>query len=157
MMLGGMAGAASALIESRAEARLKPVNLPEILLIDFRPDSIRGWKVESAKLFLYLTQGTVPPSIRVSTIAARWTEADPQPAAGAIFGGKDSVSGECRVKDLEQGWMEVELPAAVREALGSGKSTGLAIEQKEIRINGRAPVFRQPYILTDGQPPPAVP
>jgi len=142
--------AASALVETRAEAKLTLPQRGEILLFDFRPDSIQNWKVTSASLLLLLLSGEAPKTLNMSAIAAPWEEAKPHSVAAHLF--TKGQTHECAVEALEQGWIRVKLPPSLMEAMANGKSYGLAIEQGPRKFNGRAPVLRQPYILVDGEP-----
>jgi hypothetical protein len=144
------AHAASALLETRAEAKLTLPQRGEIRLFDFRPDSVRNWKVTSASLLLFLLSGDVPKTLNISTIAAAWDEAKPEDAAHHMFG-KDQTHA-CAVQPLEQGWVRVTLPPALIELMANAKAYGLAIEQGPRKFNGRSPVLRQPYVLVDGEP-----
>ncbi len=144
--------AASALIESRAEGRFSVPERGEAMLIDFRPDSIRNWKISQARLYLFLTSGKAPEKLPLSTVTVNWTEENPTEAAKGAFGKLGSTEEHCPVKQLPQGWIEVQLPPTFLEALAAGKSFGLAWLTGPSRINGRSPVFRQPYILAEGAP-----
>ncbi|MBL8173267.1 MAG: hypothetical protein JNK48_01270 [Bryobacterales bacterium] len=144
--------AASALVESRAEGRFALDGQGETMLIDFRPDSIRGWKIAKARLYLYVVSGPAPAQLPVSTVTVNWSEDKPAGAAKGAFGKGGSSQVSCAVKPLPQGWIEVELPSAFLEAMAAGKSYGLAWRGGATRINGRAPAFRQPYILAEGDP-----
>jgi hypothetical protein len=144
------AQAASALLESRAEAKLILPTRGEIRLFDFRPDSARGWKVTGASLLLFLSAGDAPKALAISAIAAKWEEAKPDAVAGQMFN-KGQIY-ECAVQPMQQGWVRVTLPPLLIESMADGKSHGLAIEQGPRKFNGRAPVFQQPYILVEGEP-----
>jgi hypothetical protein len=144
--------AASALLESRAEGRFPVPARGEAMLIDFRPDSIRNWKISQARLYLFLTAGKAPEKLPLSTVTVNWTEDNPAEAAKGAFGKGASAQAHCPVKQLPQGWIEVQLPPAFLEALAAGKSFGFAWLTGPARINGRSPVFRQPYILAEGAP-----
>lgn len=146
---------ASALVETRAEGRFNVEGRGEAMVMDFRPDSVRGWKIAQARLYLVVVSGDVPPKLAVSTVTVNWTEDNSAEAGGGTFGKGGSRDAECVVKQLPQGWIEVELPPAFVEAMAAGKSYGIAWLTGGARINGRAPVFRQPYILAEGAPPSA--
>ena len=144
--------AASALLESRAEGKISVEGRGEAMLMDFRPDSVRGWKISKARLYLYVVSGERLPRIPVSTITVRWTEESPHEAGGGVFGKGGSREANCPAKELPQGWIELELPGTFIEAMSAGRAFGLAWISGAMRINGRAPVFRQPYLLVEGDP-----
>ena len=137
--------AATAMVESRAESKLTLPAKGEILLIDFRTDSVRDWKISGATLQLFIVSGDAPKTMELSLISTSWKE----PEKG-LFAKERSC--HCAVTVLEQGWIRVTLPTAFVEALAAGKAYGLAIAQGTVKINGRAPVFRQPFILAEGEP-----
>jgi hypothetical protein len=144
------ADAASALLETRGEAKLTLPDRGEIRLFDFRPDSARGWKVSGASLLLFLSAGDVPKSLNISAVGAKWEESKPEAVAAQMFNkGQIHV---CTVQPMEQGWVRVTLPPLLIESIADGKSHGLAIEQGPRKFNGRAPVYQQPYILVEGEP-----
>lgn len=138
---------ASALVETRAEGRFTVETRGDAMVMDFRPDSIRGWKIAEARLYLFVVSGSVPPKLAVSTVTTEWSEDAPAEAAKGAFGKSSSREAQCVVKQLPQGWIEVQLPTDFVEAMAAGKSFGIAWLSGGARINGRAPVFRQPYIL----------
>ncbi len=49
--------AASALVESRAEGRFAVEGRGEAMLVDFRTDSIRNWKITKARLYVFVLSG----------------------------------------------------------------------------------------------------
>lgn len=144
---------ASALLESRAEGRFTLDGRGEVMLIDFRPDSVRGWKISKARLYLFVVSGAVLPKMPVSTVTVNWIEDAPANARKGVFGNGASRHTDCVVKPLQKGWVEVELPAEMIEAMAAGKSFGLAWLTGTMRVNGRAPAFRQPYLLVEGVTP----
>lgn len=148
----GLQGA-SALLESRAEGRFTLDGRGEAMLVDFRPDSVRGWKISKARLYLFVVSGAVLPKMPVSTVAVNWTEDAPSNARNGVFGNGASRHTECLVKPLRQGWVEVELPGEMIEAMAAGRSFGLAWLSGTMRVNGRSPAFRQPYLLVEGVTP----
>jgi hypothetical protein len=111
---------------------------------------VNGWKVGSASLLLFLISGDVPKTLNISPIGAQWEEAKPQEIAKHIFGKGETHS--CAVESMQQGWVRVTIPPSLIEAMAGGKAYGIAIEQGARQFNGRAPVFRQPYLLVDGEP-----
>lgn len=144
--------AASALVETRAEGRFTVEERGQAMVMDFRPDSIRGWKISQARLYLFIVSGPAPSKLSVSTVTANWTEDNPAQVRNATFGKGSSQEAQCTVKQLPQGWIEVELPPNFLEAMAAEKSFGIAWLTGASRINGRAPVLRQPYILVQGDP-----
>ncbi len=148
----GLQGA-SALLESRAEGRFTLDGRGEAMLVDFRPDSVRGWKISKARLYLFVISGAVPSKMPVSTVTVNWTEDAPADARKGVFGNSASRHNDCVLKPLQQGWVEVELPGDMIEAMAAGKSFGLAWLTATMRVNGRAPAFRQPYLLVEGATP----
>ena len=148
----GMLPASSALVESRAEGRFAEEDRGRAMLVDFRTDSIRNWRITKAKLYVFVVSGEIPAQLPVSTVTRNWTEDAPGSAVAGTFGRGESKESPCPAKPLPQGWLEVEIPPAFLEAMAAGKSYGLAWLPGAARINGRAPAFRQPYILVEGDP-----
>ncbi len=145
------ASAQTALLESRAEGRLVLAERGEIRLFDFRPDSIRGWKVRAASLYVHLTSGPVPERLPVSTIMTPWSEDAPERAAKGMFRNPQARFANCRVEPLPQGWLRVELEPWMADALGARRSFGLAIEQGNRKLNGRGPAYLSPYIFVEAE------
>jgi hypothetical protein len=148
------AAAQTALVESRAEGRFVLPGRGEIRMFDFRPDSIRGWKVRKASLYINLVSGPAPRRLNVSTVMTPWSEDSPDRAAKAVFGDPHARFASCEVEELPQRWLRVELPAWMVEALGARRSFGLAIEQGDRKLNGRGPAYLSPYIFVEAEPPP---
>lgn len=141
----------TALLESRDEAKFTLPERGKILLFDFRPDSAASWKIAKGVLYLFLESGAVPQKLNISTVTAEWTQKDFSKASNAVFGKAGSKHQACVVTELKEGWMQVDLPVEFLQAHVMGKSFGFAIEQGPRKINGRRPVFKQPYIFVDGE------
>lgn len=142
--------AATAMLESRDEGRVAVEGRGEAMVLDFRPDSARGWKITNAKLYLFVSSGPVLKKMPVSTVTVEWSGGDAGGVGKGVFGKGGSVEAECTVRELKQGWVEVDLPAELIEALAAGRSHGFAWLPGNMRVNGRTPVLRQPYILVEG-------
>jgi hypothetical protein len=147
------ASAATALLDSRAEAAVRVPGRGEIRLFDFRPDSARGWKIRKAALYLHVDSGTAPATLPVSTVTVRWREEAPDKARHFVFGEGNSLHGRYRVEVLPEGWIRVEIPPALIESHTAEKSFGFAIEEGKRRFSGRKPVDHQPYMMVEGDPP----
>ena len=142
--------AATAIVESRGEARIQVPNHREVLLMDFRTASIEAWKVKKATLALHVKEGSQPKTILLSTIPSRWTEEDPSPAAKGLF----QQSKRFPTKEMGEGWIGVEVAPEFVEAMAAGKSYGLAVEQEGFKLHGRGPAYFSFQFLVEGEPRP---
>lgn len=145
--------AATALLPTRAEARLSKAGRGRIAVFDFRPDGAAHWKIRKATLILHLAAGDPPKSIAVSTVARKWSPANPAALHEAVFHPREAPFADCLVRVLPQRWIEVALEPWIAEWMVSGKSYGLAIAEDGRRISGRDPPFLAPYLLVEGEPP----
>ncbi len=142
--------AATAIVESRGEARIQVPDHGEMLLMDFRTASIETWKVKKATLALHLREGSPPKTVLLSTIPSRWTEEDPSPAAKGLF----VQSRRFPTRDMGEGWIGVEVAPEFVEAMAGGKSFGLAVEQDGFKLHGRGPAYYSFQFLVEGEPRP---
>jgi hypothetical protein len=146
MLLAGGLAAETAIVESRSEGRITVKGRGEVLLMDFRTASIEKWKVTKATLMLHIDEGAPPRMVHVSTVPSRWTEDNPQKAASGLF----KESRRFLVTEQQQGWISIDLTPAYVEALASGKSHGLAVEEEGFRLHGRKPPQFSFSMLVEG-------
>jgi hypothetical protein len=164
-----------------SHARLKGIEM--LMLARFDTAPIRGWEVDRATLFLHVDGEDRLRTIGLSTVAVEWEEGQGNGAPadrGATFewaehrkrrwGGRqgdftDAVftrqgtrAAYSELRRGRDGWIEVDVPGALVEAMAAGASHGLAVsdETGQTRWNNSVHTREQagfaPYLVVEGSP-----
>ncbi len=152
------------------------------MLAKFDTAGIAGWTVRSAKLRLHAAGPHKLKTIGISTVAVDWVEgigAGTQEAGGATF--LEADAGKCKwggaqsdftdaawsaagtrvayadLREIGDGWLEVDVPPAMVHALADGGTFGWAITDEKGQTRANSDVHSreqsgfEPYLLVEGE------
>jgi len=124
------------------------------VVMRFRVEAIRGWKVSRAQLHLHTSAGSVPANVEIAVANVLWQEEDVTqiPEKKLQFLKKKTES-------LPEGWWKLDIEPSLIEMLASGRATVLVIRDRTSAgasrsIDSREKNFSAGYLLVDGSPVP---
>lgn len=121
------------------------------VLMRFRFEAIRNWKVAKAQLHLHLAKGTLPPNLEIALSPAAWKENQP-----VKLDMKKLQFLRHKTEGLPEGWFQVEVEPSLVEILASGKATTLVLRDHTSAgatrfIDARENAFAAAYLVVDGE------
>ena len=151
---------ATAVVECVADAAIGTANsgnAPQLpltgVVMRFRFEAIRNWKVSKAQLHVHMAVGKPPSDLDVAFADLAWQE-------------NQTVKVDLKkvrflrhkAEGQPEGWIRLELEPSLVEMLASGKATTVVIRDrtsaaKSRLMNARESNFAAAYLLVEGEKP----
>lgn len=152
--------AATAVVECIADSAVGPANMGTArqlpltgVMMRFRFEAIRNWKIGRAELHVHLAQGTQPPNLEIAVSQVPFRENEP-----VKLDLKKLQFLRHKTEGREEGWMSLGIEPSLVEMLASGKAITLVIRDRASAaatrfIDSRENNFTAAYLLVDGEKP----